>query len=288
MERSLWSLALQRDVAGHMEVIVTDDGSGRINRDVVEEFAREVPFPVRFTTHPHAGFRLARCRNEGVAVSTAAYLLFTDGDCLLPPDHVRCHLEFRRAGRVVMGDCWRLDSQTSERITREAIQSGEFLRWIPPKERKRVALKAVHGWWYHLMRCKMLPRLTGNNIGVWRTDFERVNGFDENYVGWGFEDRDLQLRLSRLGLRFKTILGQTAACHLWHPPAPSQVRNGVGTRNLAYFQRDGIPTRCQHGLAERIRDFDLDGETQSWGCEAEGPVTIPFPTQTASGARRAA
>lgn len=289
LRRSLRSLALQRGVAGCMEVVVTDDGSDEGNQEVVEAFAAEVDCPVRYTTHPHGGFWLARCRNEGVAVSAAPYLLFVDGDCILPPDHVRRHLEQRRLGRVVVGDCWRLDREGSERVTLESIACGEFLRRIPPRERRRLALKAIRAWCYYRMRCKMLPRMTGNNIGIWRADYERVNGFDENYVGWGYEDRDLQLRLSRLGLRFKSILGQTATCHLWHPTEPTYARNGVGTRNLAYYQRDAVPTRCTLGIAERIRDFDLDTRVYSWGCADDGPVAIPLPIRSpASPSRRAA
>ena len=83
----------------------------------------------------------------------------------------------------------------------------------------------------------MRPRLTGCNIALWRDDYERVNGFDENFVGWGLEDRDLQLRLSQLGLRFRSIVLATAACHLWHRPHPTFARNNEGTANLRYFQR---------------------------------------------------
>jgi len=255
--RSLLSVTLQRSVTDMIEVVVTDDGSSDEVRRVVETFARDVDFPVKFTVHTHDGFRLARCRNEGVAVSSAPYLLFTDGDCVLPPDHIRWHLEYRRPGQVVAGDCYRLDEAATERVTEETIRSGEFLGWISPSERRRLACKAFRAWWYHFSRCRMLPRLTGNNIGVWRTDFERVNGFDENYVGWGLEDRDLQMRLGRLGLRFKSILRRTATCHLWHPPVPSFVRNNADTKNLEYFRRQDIPTRCRAGLAERIRKDGL-------------------------------
>jgi hypothetical protein len=33
-----------------------------------------------------------------------------------------------------------------------------------------------------------------------RTDFERVNGFSNDYWGWGFEDTDLRVRCARAGL----------------------------------------------------------------------------------------
>ena len=71
LRRCLVSIAQQQDVDGLVEVVVTDDGSIGPNRSVVATFEREVDFPVKHTTHVHDGFRLARCRNEGVAVSTA-------------------------------------------------------------------------------------------------------------------------------------------------------------------------------------------------------------------------
>jgi hypothetical protein len=193
-----------------------------------------------------------------VAASAAPYLLFTDGDCILPPDHIRWHLEFRRPGRVVVGDCYRLDRAATERVTERVVRSGTFVDEIPRSERRRLAAKALRAQCYYLLRLAMLPRLTGNNVGLWRADLERINGFDESYVGWGFEDRDLQRRLARLGLRFKSILHRTATCHLWHPPAPSFARNGLGTQNRAYYGRRHVPTRCAFGLAERMLEDQWD------------------------------
>ena len=253
LRRALLSLELQRDVAGLMEVVVSDDGSPDITRPVVEDCARRVDFPVRFTTHPHEGFRLALCRNEAALVSKAPYLLFTDGDCILPQDHIRCHLDYRRKGYVVLGDCYRIDRRVSEQITEDHLRTGEYLGWIPPSERRRMAMKAFRAWWYQLLRRPMRPRMTGNNIGIWRSDFDSVNGFDENFIGWGLEDRDLQFRLRQLGLRFTSILGRTVTCHLWHPPDDTFVRNSQGTKNLDYSQRKDIPVRCQIGLFERSR-----------------------------------
>jgi glycosyltransferase involved in cell wall biosynthesis len=274
LRRALASIAAQRGVEGKLELVVTDDGSRDETLDVVDEFARRAPFVVKFTTHPHGGFRLARCRNEGVSVSEAGYLLFTDGDCLLPPDHVAAHLEFRRRGIAVAGDSYRLDQATSERITQSVAQSGAFTRWVAWGERLRLAKKARRAWIDSLVRHPLRPRLTGSNIAVWREDFERINGFDENYVGWGLEDRDLQLRLSQLGVRFRSILGRTAVYHLWHPRHPTYAHNNLGTPNLRYYSRDNVATRCRQGLlkiAAEVPGCDTAEEGQDL------PVILPFP-----------
>jgi glycosyltransferase involved in cell wall biosynthesis len=278
-----------------MEVIVTDDGAPEVSLPVVADFAHRVDFPVRFTTHAHEGFQLARCRNEGIAVSTAPYLLMTDGDCILPPDHVKWHLKYRRTGRAVVGDCYRLDLPTSERIDESTICDGRYLAWVSARERRRMAAKTFRAWCYRQFRCSMRPRMTGNNIGIWRTDIEQVNGFDENYIGWGLEDRDLQLRLSRLGLKFQSILRHTLGYHLWHPPVPSFARNNVETENLEYFKRTKIPTHCRLGLAERIPNTQAIQFTPAVSIDSEindanedAIDILPFPTQTTISSRQKA
>ncbi len=249
--RCLASLEAQRGVEGLFEVVVTDDGSRDETLRVLADAARCAPFPLTFTTHRHDRFRLARCRNEGVATSSAPYLLFTDGDCILPPDHLRIHLAVRQPGRIVAGDCLRLDEAASARVDADSLREGRFPARLPRGERVRLGLKGLRAKLYEIAGTPLRPRLSGNNIGVWRSDYERVNGFDEQFVGWGLEDRDLQVRLERLGLRAWSILLETAPVHLWHPPAPSFARNNEGTANLAYFESLGHrPTFCEDGLVK--------------------------------------
>lgn len=56
-------------------------------------------------------------------------------------------------------------------------------------------------------------------MAVWRTDFERVDGFDESFVGWGHEDADFVLRLHHAGVRRKNGYCATEVFHLWHKEA---------------------------------------------------------------------
>lgn len=275
LDRCLDSLAAQRGVDGRYEVVVTDDGSRDDTLARLAARARRVNFPLTFTTHTHAGFQLARCRNEGIAATTAPYLLFTDGDCVLPPDHVAIHLDERRPGFVAAGDCLRLDRAATALVTAERIRRGDVSHLVAPDERRRLGWKSFRARVYHRLRVPMRPRLTGNNIGAWRSDLEAINGFDERFVGWGLEDRDLQSRLARIGVRARPVAGRTAAVHLWHEPAASFVRNAAGTANEAYFLRQDRPAFCRDGLVKS-------------GDDAAGILPLPTRRFFPEPARRAA
>jgi glycosyltransferase involved in cell wall biosynthesis len=254
LRRALDSIALQQGVAGEMELVVTDDGSTDETPDIVANFAREAPFRVGFTTHPHSTFQLSRCRNEGVRASTAPYILFLDGDCILPRDHVRAHLAHRRAGTVMAGDCCRLDEPTSRRVTREVVRCGAFTRWAPAAELRRLKKLDRAATFYRLIRHPTKPKLIGNNIGIWRSDYERVNGYDENFQGWGCEDDDLRYRLRRAGVQVASILRWTHTFHLWHAADPTMPANWKEGANVDYFLRKGRLTRCRNGLEKRTLD----------------------------------
>ncbi|MBM4021332.1 MAG: glycosyltransferase [Planctomycetes bacterium] len=263
----LESIALQRRVPRDFEVIVADDGSDDTTADVVAAFAATADFPVRFTTEPHDGFRLARTRNHAARLAKGDYLLFLDGDCILPRGHLAAHRDRRRRGLTLLGHCARLGEETSRLLVPENLSITNLAGLVSRQESRALARRHRRARWHAAIRHPSKPRLTGGDFGVWRTDFERVNGFDERFVGWGQEDDDLGLRLRAAGVRLESVLDLTWSLHVWHTTDPTATRRWRDGANVPYFGRRGRLTVCRRGLRRRGRD-DL-----VWGLPADLDAT---------------
>ncbi|NCY01997.1 MAG: glycosyltransferase [Planctomycetia bacterium] len=263
----LASIAAQAGVDGRFEVVVTDDGSTDGTAALVHDFAAHVSFPVRLTSQPHDGFRLSRTRNAGARLTVSDYLLFLDGDCILPRDHLAAYLQRRRPGQALLGYCARLPEDTSAALDAATFAETDLSTLAPASERRLLARRFRKAWWHTLLRHPSKPRLAGGNCGMWRRDFLAVNGCDERFVGWGQEDDDLGLRLRAAGVRLESILDRTWSLHVWHPVDTSATPRWRDGANVPYFLRRGRLRRCRRGLADRgLHDL-------LWGLPADAAQT---------------
>ena len=257
LRRCLVSLACQ-SIANRMEVVVVDDGSRDETESVVRSFARSAPFPVKFLSHPHEAFQLSRCRNEGVLASTCDRMVFIDGDLLIPPGHIAEHLRHLAPGTVTNSYVACLSEEITQGIDEDAVMSGRFMSLAPPSEPAKLTSIYRKAWLYQLIKHPTRPRCKGGDLGVMRSDYERLNGFDENFRAWGGEDDDFGFRLRGANIRLKFILKWSRSYHMWHPPAvsrPQKLRDG---ENEKYLYRSVRLTRCMNGLAKRtLQDLTI-------------------------------
>jgi len=228
------------------EVLIADDGSDDVTRELVNKFSTRSPVPVKHIWHPHNGFRKTIILNKTVAMATGSYLVFTDGDCVPHPKFVADHAALAEKGFWVQGRRCFVREEHVPAFTAEKIQPWSWLL----AGRITGAAKGVR-WPLAIIRRDTEQRgIIGCNMAFWRDDLVAVNGFDEDYTGWGTEDSDIGTRVYHLGRRRKFVYGRAITFHLNHPPVP-RGHHAASLTRLA----ETIATRkitCVNGLNRHL------------------------------------
>jgi glycosyltransferase involved in cell wall biosynthesis len=223
LDAVLRSLARQTD--RDVEVVVADDGSGPATANLIESWKGRLGLPLRHVWHEDRGFRAAEIRNAAVASSRGAYCLFLDADCIARADFVAVHRRLAEQGWFVAGNRALLSRALTERVLRERLEPELWSAAAWFRERMRGGLNRLAPLLslplggLRKLRAATWRGARSCNLAIWRSDLERVDGFDAAFAGWGREDSDLLIRLLNAGVRRKDGIFATGVLHLWHPEA---------------------------------------------------------------------
>jgi len=209
----------------NFEIIIADDGSTANTRETIDRLRERAPMPLKHVWQPDQGFRAAMARNRGTLAAAGNYIIFLDGDCVPQRDFIARHRALAQPGCLVSGSRILLSQALTERALREHIDLAGL--GLPERLRYRLCgdmnkvLQTMLRWpdLGRVRRSFSWRRIKSCNLAVWRSDLERVNGFDESFVGWGHEDSDLVLRLFHAGVARKDGALATEVLHLWHREA---------------------------------------------------------------------
>jgi len=222
------------------EIIIADDGSGDNTQQAVAALQARAPVPLRHVWQEDLGFRAARVRNLGTLDAKGDYIIFLDGDCVPQRNFISQHRKLARRGYLVQGSRILLNEQATGRVLGQhldlhALGAADKLAWRSSGALNKVmpllltlpdVARARHRFtWRRIKSC---------NLAVWRADLDKVNGFDESFLGWGHEDADLVLRLFNAGVMRKDGAYATEVFHLWHRENP---RDQAGSNRAAVLQR---------------------------------------------------
>jgi glycosyltransferase involved in cell wall biosynthesis len=248
------SLAAQTRVPD--EIVVADDGSDEATVAAMRRCLPECGISVQVVRQEKDGYRLAAARNKAIRAATGDYLLFLDCDIALLPDAVAVHESCAAPRRLLCGHRALLGEAATQALIAvlpSPAPADWELAWgaADPRELAvAAALFARQATWrrWHLARPHK-PKLLGCHFSLFREDAFRVNGFDENFVGWGYEDDDFARRLYKSGVKPQSVIPAARAMHLWHPSlAPQALERHRDRPNRAYFRRWRVPAFCQNGL----------------------------------------
>ncbi len=240
------------------EVLVADDGSTESTTALVEQWQAKQLMALRHVRHPDQGFRLSEIRNRAAAQAQGEYLIFVDGDCVPRPDFIAQHVRLAEPGCFLAGNRIMLRQQATEQILSQQppihrwgfkqfwtlYRQGQVKRLHPMLKLPLGPLRmSKAGKWQGAKTC---------NVSVWHQDFKAINGFDESFVGWGYDDSDLVVRLFNLGIKRKEARFAAPVIHLWHKEA-SRDAESLNRSKFEYAKAHGV-TAVAQGLNNHLND----------------------------------
>lgn len=219
--------ALASQMASNMEIIIADDGSGLETKSVIDAAKNNSLCSIHHIWQPDEGFQAAKIRNKAIAQAKGEYIIFIDGDCIIAKNFIKNHLALKKANYFVAGNRVLLTELFTQDLLSQnksiylhhwTIKDWIIARWknkinrLLPIIQSKILLKMVELFskqkWQGAKTC---------NLAAWKKDLLSVNGFDESFTGWGFEDSDLIVRLLKKGIMRKEARFYASVIHLWHP-----------------------------------------------------------------------
>lgn len=196
------------------EILIADDGSRQDTEQLIRQFQKTSPVSVKHVWQPDHGFRKSIILNKALKLTDADYIIQIDGDIVLHSRFIEDHLRYAEEGTFVQG----ARAILNQSLTNRALLTSEIkFNFFTPGVRNR----------FNSLRLPFLSFLIsadeqnsenskGCNFAFWRKDYLAINGFNNQFNGWGSEDQEFAARLINSGVKKKRLKLAAICYHLDH------------------------------------------------------------------------
>jgi GT2 family glycosyltransferase len=149
-------------------------------------------------------------------MANGEYIILVDGDMILDKNFIYDHCLFSKQGFFVQGIRAKLSSKKAEEVL--TLRQTNFRSFENGIKNKRNSLRSsvlsfIFSRTRLLNRLKMLQTC---NMAFFKKDCIKVNGFNEDFVGWGREDSEFGARLLNHGFKRRDLKFKAIAYHIHH------------------------------------------------------------------------
>jgi len=199
------------------EVIIADDGSTVSTQELIEKLSADFPVPLLHCWQEDTGFRVSAIRNKAMSKATSDYIVMIDGDIVLHKHFIRDHMRIASRGKFIQGRRVLLSEEFTNQILSE--QDMHITAWSKGVKNRlnAVSSRALSPMFSTIFSKQKSTSIRGCNMAFWKSDVIAVNGFNEEFEGWGREDSEFVVRLFNSGIRRKDLRFGGVGYHLHHP-----------------------------------------------------------------------
>ena len=211
-------LLVLRSIEGQItlpyEVIIADDGSTNDTKEVVTSFQEKSDIRVIHSWQEDSGFRAVKSRNKAIAKATGKYIILIDGDMILDPEFINDHINNTQSGYFVQGSRVLLtQDKTKQTLDKQKINFSLLSNGL--QNRKNAFHSNILSKLFSNKR-NYLRGIRTCNMAFYKQDCININGFNNEFEGWGREDSEFIMRLLNSGINRKNVRFNAIQFHLWH------------------------------------------------------------------------
>lgn len=203
-------IALEKQTFKDFEFIIVEDDQNPEVSDFINKVKNKYSYPIIHIPTPRTFFKRNHIFNKGLRISKGEYIVFLDGDCLPHRKWLEAYSRYLTPTTVCLGRRYNLNEENTERL-----RNGN-LSFIQILLTGRRVENAVYFPWKICKKHTNRP-IAGCNWGVSKQALIDINGLDEDYQGWGYDDKDVDWRL-RMNKKYKfiSLKNQAIVYHLYH------------------------------------------------------------------------
>lgn len=205
------------------EIIIADDGSTEKTKHLITTFQQDLQMPIIHVWQPDEGFQLARIRNKAIAASQYEYIIQIDGDLILHPKFIADHISFSKPGSFVSGSRVILDKTYSEKLLNTGATHIDIFDNGVKNKSNGLRINFLRNVLAKKYKQKDIMYLRGCNMAFWREDLFQINGYNENFTGWGREDNEIAVRLINNDIEKRIIKFGGIVYHIYHEEKPRNI-----------------------------------------------------------------
>lgn len=196
------------------EVIIADDGSNAETKNTIVKYKEKSKLKIIHSWQKDLGFRAAKSRNKAIAKSSGEYIVVIDGDMILHPKFIQDHLKNAEIGFFTQGTRALLNKDRTRDILERKNTNLSFIsKGI--QNRKNVIRSDFLSKIFS-KNVNFIDGIKTCNMAFFKRDCISINGFNNDFEGWGREDSEFAVRMLNKGIKRKNLRFNAIQIHLWH------------------------------------------------------------------------